>query len=140
MPCPILARSMKALTAAVLAGSALAAGPAHADLAEIKARGSLRVLVSADEQAEMYAVSPGGAPGFDREILDGFAGLQRVRVETVVRPFEDIIGALLKGQGDVIVGLVNTEARRRQLGFSVELLPTRLVVLTRKPHAATAKS
>jgi ABC-type amino acid transport substrate-binding protein len=130
---------MKALTAAIVAGWVLEAVPAHADLGEIKARGSLRVLVSADEQAEMYSVSPGGAPGFDREILDGFAGLQRVRVETVVRPFEEIIGALLKGQGDVVVGLVDTEARRRQLAFSVEVLPTRLVVLTRKPQPAIVK-
>jgi len=125
--------------AGALAVLALAALPAHADLAEIKTRGSLRVLVSADEQAEMYALNPDVAPGFDREILDGFASLQRVRVETVVRPFDDIIGALLKGQGDVVVGLVDTEARRRQISFSVEVLPTRLVVLTCKPQPAIRK-
>jgi ABC-type amino acid transport substrate-binding protein len=131
---------MKARAGAwALAVLALAALPAHADLAEIKTRGSLRVVVSADEQAEMYALNPEVAPGFDREILDGFASLQRVRVETVVRPFDDIIGALLKGQGDVVVGLVDTEARRRQISFSVEVLPTRLVVLTCKPQPAIRK-
>jgi len=127
------------IKAGLIALLALVAAPARADLAEVKARGTLRVLVSADEQPEMYAVSPGDARGFDREILDGFASLERVRVETVVRPFEDIIASLLKGQGDLIVGLADTEARRRQIAFSVEVLPTRLVVVTRKPHAPILK-
>ena len=119
----------------ILALMALAAVAARAaDLADIKARGTLRVLVSSDEQPEMYAVSPGGAPGFDHEILDGFANLQRLRIETVVRPFEEIMAALVKGQGDVIVGLVDTDARRRQMDFTGEVLPTRHVVVARKPQ------
>ncbi|HET7291588.1 MAG TPA: transporter substrate-binding domain-containing protein [Vicinamibacteria bacterium] len=126
----------KALT---LGLAIVAAAPASAELGDVKARGTLRVLVSADEQPEMYALAPGGAPGFDREVLDGFAGLQRIRVETVVRPFEAIIGALVKGEGDVLVGLVDTEARRRQIAFTGEVLPTRLVVLTRKPQPAIVK-
>ncbi len=108
---------------------------AFADLAEIKSKGTLRVLVMDDEQPEMYSTQTGAAPGFDREILDGFASLHRIRVETVVRPFEEIIATLVRGQGDLIVGLVDTEARRRQIGFSTEVLPTRHVVLTRRPQA-----
>src|SRR5262245_40985931 len=128
------------VTMAVSLGLALVAGaPARADLAEVKTHGALRVLVSSDEQPEMYAVTPASAPGFDREILDGFTNLQRIRVETVVRPFEEIIASLVKGQGDLIIGLVDTEARRRQIEFTTEVLPTRHVVVTRKPQPAILK-
>jgi ABC-type amino acid transport substrate-binding protein len=82
----------------------------------------------------MWSRAPGAAPGFDRELLEGFASLHRVKVETVVRPFEDIIAGLVKGQGDVIIGLAETEARRRQVAFTGEVLPTRNVVVTRKPQ------
>jgi ABC-type amino acid transport substrate-binding protein len=115
----------------------LLAAPAWADLAEVKERG-LRVLVASDEQAEMWA-DDAAAPGFDREILAGFAALQRTRVETIVKPFEEIIPALTKGQGDVAIGLVDTEARRQRVSFTAEVLPTRLVVLTRKPRAPIQK-
>jgi len=83
----------------------------------------------------MYSLKPGGAPGFDREIVEGFASLHRIKLETVPRPFEDIIAALVKDQGDVVVGLVDTEVRRKLIDFSAEVLPTRQVVLTRKPQA-----
>jgi ABC-type amino acid transport substrate-binding protein len=125
---------MKRLCVAVLAAF-VGAVPAFADMAEIKARGTLRVLVMDDEQPEMYAVQAGAAaPGFDREVLEGFASLHRVKLEAVVRPFEDIIASLVRGQGDAVVGLVDTEARRRQIAFTGEVLPTRHVVITRKPH------
>jgi len=124
---------MKTRLLAVVLACATAV-PAAADIAEIKARGTLRVLVSSDEQPEMYAVVSGGEPGFDREVLEGFASLNRVKLETVVRPFEEIIASLVKGQGDVIIGLVDTEARRRQIAFTGEVLPTRHVVVTRKPQ------
>jgi ABC-type amino acid transport substrate-binding protein len=114
--------------------AATAALPASADMADVKARGSLRVLVSSDEQPEMWSLAQGAAPGFDRELLEGFASLHRVKVETVVRPFEDIIAGLVRGQGDVIIGLAETEARRRQMAFTAEVLPTRNVVVTRKPQ------
>jgi L-cystine transport system substrate-binding protein len=117
--------------AAGLAGVVLPS--AAADLSALKARGTLRVLVASDEQAEMFALTPGGPPGFDREVLEGFARLNRIRVEPVVVPFEESIPALLKERGDVIIGLVDTEARRAQIDFTAEVLPTRTVVVTRKP-------
>lgn len=126
---------MGRVAAAVLLAGALAT-PALADMAQIKARGSLRVLVSADEAPEMWAIGSSAAPGFDREIAEGFASLNRLKVETVVRPFDEILAALSKGQGDLVIGLADTEARRRQFAFTAEVLPTRQVVLTRRPQPA----
>ena len=60
----------------------LLAGSAHAtDLPQIRERGSLRVLVSADEHPDWFSFEGGSNPGFEREILEGFARLQRVRLE-----------------------------------------------------------
>ena len=104
------------------------------DFPSMKSRGTLRVLVSTDEQPEMYSLQPAGNPGFDREILEGFASLHRIKLETVVRPFEEVISDLVKDQGDLIIGLVDTETRRKLIDFTTEVLPTRHVVLTRKPQ------
>jgi ABC-type amino acid transport substrate-binding protein len=51
-----------------------------------------------------------------------------------VQGFDNIIPALLKGDGDVICGILDTEARRRQVAFTVEILPSRLVAVTRRPR------
>jgi membrane-bound lytic murein transglycosylase F len=98
------------------------------------ARGVVRALVAADEVPEMFALVDSPRPGFEREILEGFARLQKVKLEVVpVQGFDNIIPALLKGDGDVICGILDTEARRRQVAFTVEILPSRLVAVTRKP-------
>jgi membrane-bound lytic murein transglycosylase F len=100
------------------------------------ARGVVRALVAADEVPEMFALVSGPRLGFEREILEGFARLQKVKLEVVpVQGFENIIPALLKGDGDVICGILDTEARRRQVAFTVEILPSRLVAVSRKPRS-----
>lgn len=105
------------------------------DLAEIKARGSLRVLVSADEEPEIFSFTAGPAPGFEREIIEGFAKLHRLNLQVVRVPsFADIIPALLKGDGDIIMAIIDTESRRKLVDFTVENLPSRHVVITRRPH------
>src|SRR5262245_46339532 len=83
-----------ALACLVLSGAAQAL-----DLKEIEARGTLRVLVSADELPEMFALAPGAsAPGFEREIIEGFARTHRCKPEVVTVPtFDQIIPMLLKG-------------------------------------------
>jgi peptidoglycan lytic transglycosylase F len=98
------------------------------------ARGVVRALVAADEVPEMFALVSGPRLGFEREILEGFARLQKVKLEVVpVQGFDNIIPALLKGEGDVVCGILDTEARRRQVAFTVEILPSRLVAVSRKP-------
>jgi ABC-type amino acid transport substrate-binding protein len=110
-----------------------------ADLPEVQKRGALRVLVSADESPEAFSLEPGGRPGFDRELLEGFARLQRVELEpVVVKRFADMIPRLKAGDGDLISGLLVTEARRREIDFTDEVLPARLVVVTREPRPALA--
>jgi membrane-bound lytic murein transglycosylase F len=94
----------------------------------------VRALVAADEVPEMFALVSGPRLGFEREILEGFARLQKVKLEVVpVQGFDNIIPALLKGEGDVVCGILDTEARRRQVAFTVEILPSRLVAVSRKP-------
>jgi ABC-type amino acid transport substrate-binding protein len=127
------------LRAAIL-GAWAAHGPAAgADFPEVKAKGVLRVLVSADESPEAFSFKAEGPPGFDRELLEGFARLHDVRLEPVpVKRFADIIPRLKAGDGDVISGIIATEARRREIAFTEEVLPARLVAVTREPRPAVA--
>lgn len=123
--------------AAAAAVVATAASPVTADLAEVKQRGTLRLLVILDDdEPEFVSPRADGAPGFDRELLDGFARLHQVGVELV--PASDwgaLVPQLLQGRGDLIVGrFTATDARRKSIDFTVETFPTRSVVVTRKPH------
>jgi len=124
------------LSILVLAG--LAAPAAAPDLDEVRARGTLRVLAVLDEnRPEFFSTAPGRPPGFDHEILQGFARLQRVKLEVVEQPgWGDLVPALLAEKGDVIAGrFSDTPARRREIDFTTEVFPSRYVVLTRRPHA-----
>ena len=108
-----------------------------ADLAAVKARGVLRVLaVELHEPDEFFQFS--GAPGFDREILEGFARLHAVRLEPVgVAGWHDLVPALVADRGDVVAGRFTvTEERKQRIAFTRETFPTRNVVLTRLPAPA----
>jgi ABC-type amino acid transport substrate-binding protein len=74
-------------------------------------------------------------PGFDREILEGFARLHRLTLETVpVTGWDQLVPALQAGRGDLVAGrFTTTEERRRLVNFTVEVFPTRNVVVTRRP-------
>ena len=89
---------------------------------------------------EFFPVPPGPRPGFDRAVLDGFAGLQRIKLEVVPVPgWDNLIPALLQGRGDLIAGRFTvTDTRLKQIAFTSEVFPSRNVVLTRKPHAPVA--
>jgi ABC-type amino acid transport substrate-binding protein len=129
---------MRTRVTGALAALLLAAGPAAAfDLPEIQARGSLRVIAADGEQPEMFDFDGDPAkPGLEREMIEGFARLKRLKLEVVkVGAFSERIPALLRGDGDVIVGLVDTAERRKQIDFTAEVLPVRHVVVTHKPKA-----
>jgi len=115
----------------------LLAVPARAtDLPEIQKHGSLRVLVVLDTQRpEFFSMKP-EAPGFDREILEGFAKLNGLKLDVISVPtWEGLIPALLEARGDVIAGrFTATELKRKSIQFTSEVFPRRLVVMTRKPH------
>jgi ABC-type amino acid transport substrate-binding protein len=106
------------------------------DFPEIQRRGSLRALVVLDTRRPEFFALPPARPGFDRELIAGFAQRHQLKLEVVTLPgWDDLIPALLANKGDVIVGgFRDTEARRRSVAFSVETFPTRIVVVTLKPH------
>jgi len=127
-----------ALLAAALVGSLV--GPlSAADLPAPSFAGRLRVLVSSDEMPEVFSFRGGDAPGFERELLEGFARTQKLELQVVqVKNWEQIIPMLVKGDGDLIVGIVDTEARRKRISFTKEIYPVRHVVVTRQPAAPVA--
>jgi ABC-type amino acid transport substrate-binding protein len=115
----------------------LCAAPALAlDLPELQKRGTLKVLgVVIEEEPQFLCLKPGAAPGFDHEVLDRFAQLNKLRIEIVpVAGYDGLIPALLKGKGDIIAGgFTATDSRRKQIVFSEEAFPTRNVIYNRKP-------
>jgi ABC-type amino acid transport substrate-binding protein len=132
-------RPRLALAWTALATWAVAIAPlGAADLPEIKSRGVLRVLVvSQEDTPEFLSLKQGTNPGFDREILEGFARTQGVRLDFVVVPSWDVLVSwLVEGRGDLIAGRVSsTQARRQKIDFTNEVFPTRVVILNRKPAA-----
>lgn len=126
-----LGRRSLAFSSILLLGGAPAA---QADFAEIKARGVLRVLVSADENPAWFSLGSGGPPGFERELFESFARLHKLKIEAVaVERWEQAIPDLVQGKGDVIAGINDTEARRRLIDFTAALVPSQHLVVTRKP-------
>jgi ABC-type amino acid transport substrate-binding protein len=110
-----------------------------ADLEQVRARNALRVIVAADESAETFALTPGPDPGFERELIETFARVQGVTLDVVTAAgYADRIPMLLKGDGDVIVAIFDTEDRRRQVDFTAEVMPTHNVAVTLKPAPVLA--
>ncbi len=112
---------------------------AAADFANAKARGVIRVLAATDENPEWFATRAAERPGFEREVLEGFARLHKLRFEVVgVKQWDDAIPMLVQKKGDILAGVNDTEARRKLIDFTEELLPARHVVITRKPQRPVA--
>ncbi len=109
------------------------------DLPAVRQEGILRVLLVPTElEPEFADLRSKSRPGFDLEILQGFARAQKVKLEIVkIDGWDKLIPALLAGRGDVIAGrFTDTAARRRQIRFTQPVFPTAVVVVTRKPHRA----
>jgi ABC-type amino acid transport substrate-binding protein len=105
------------------------------DLAALEKSGVLRVLAGEGEQPEMFSFASTGQPGFERELVEGFARLHKLKVEVhSVKRWEDRIPKLLQGEGDLVIGLVETPARREQIAFTSEVMPARHVAVSYKPH------
>src|SRR5262245_10871653 len=93
------------------------------DLPEVVRSGRLRVAAVVEEkEPEFLSLRPGGMPGFDREILEGFAHRQGVQIDFVVVPaWDGLIPVLLSGKSDLIAGRISdTPARRKQIDFTNE--------------------
>jgi ABC-type amino acid transport substrate-binding protein len=131
----MLARSPRRFLALLLAASAAPALSWSADLKQIETRGALRVLVSADESPEFFSFDSTTKPGFEREVLEGFVRLRRLRLEVVkAAQFDEVIPSILRDQADLATGIIDTEARRKQVAFTVEILPSRLLLVGRGPR------
>ena len=124
-------RTLAAALVLAFAGGVATAG----DLAEIKAKGVLRVIAQKDEAPEMYSQVAGTDPGFEREMVEGFAHLHGLKIVTVaVDNSAERIPALQKGSGDVIIGIVDTAERRKLVDFTSEVIPARHIVISyRRP-------
>ena len=97
----------------------------------------LRVLVPADEMPEMFSFDAKGEPGFEREVIEGFCRIHGLALDVVkVRDFDQIIPMLERGDGDVITGIVDTEARRQKVAFTSEMFPVRHMAISRRPGPA----
>jgi len=122
---------MRRALAALTTTLAFAASAFAADLPQIKSRGVLRVIAAADDAPETFSFAGGARPGFERELADGFAKLHGLRLEPVkVKLYSDRIPALVGGDGDLIVAIFDTEDRRKQVDFTVEVMPTHNVAVT----------
>jgi membrane-bound lytic murein transglycosylase F len=109
-------RTVALLSAVLLPLPAAAAG---SDLAEIRARGSLRVLIVGDEDDP--PISRDGSPGaIDRSLAEDFARRQGLTLETVwIERRHDILEELLAGRGDVAAtGLAITPDRAARVAFT----------------------
>jgi hypothetical protein len=92
------------------------------------------VLVAADEDPVWFSQRSSAAPGFEREVLEGFARLHKLRFEIVPVPrWDEAIPMLLRQAGDVLGGISNTPERRQKVDFTIELLPARSIVVTHRP-------
>jgi ABC-type amino acid transport substrate-binding protein len=128
----LVAAALSCLTPSFAAAPRVAAG----DLAQIMARGSVRVLAGADEDPVWFSIRKSESPGFEREVLEGFARLHKLRFEAVpVARWEEAIPMLLRQEGDILAGVSITPERQKRVDFSVELLPARSIVVTRRPGA-----
>jgi ABC-type amino acid transport substrate-binding protein len=101
------------------------------DWPEIQSRGRLRVLAYAYEYPEMFNFEPRSpaGPGLERELLESFCRANRISLE--VQKMEDFtkeIPMLLRDEGDLIIGIVNTAQRREQVAFTQEVFPVRFFV------------
>lgn len=118
-------------------------GSARADLPEIQARRRLQVLVvpwNGPDDFFTTMASPGDRPGLDREVLQDFCQVYGLRLDIVlVDAWDGLATSLAAGRGDIVAGRFSiTEARRQLIDFTVPVFPTRVVVVTRAPHARVA--
>src|SRR4029453_15246764 len=117
-----------------LAGALLALPAAAPDLEQIKSRGVIRVVVAGAQSPQTVALFPGAAPGVERELIESFARVQGLRLDVVKAPgYADRIPLLLRGEGDVIVAIFDTEDPRRQVDFTGEVMPPHNVAVNRAP-------
>jgi ABC-type amino acid transport substrate-binding protein len=119
------------ILAAAATGTWTPAAPA--DFADIRKAGKIRVVVS-DGAPEFFSMNPGRDPGLECEVLKGFCQLKGLTL-TMVRATspQAAIQILMKGGAEIAAGGLPTTAGGPEVQFSTEILPSRLVIVNRKP-------
>lgn len=113
------------------------------DLAEIRARGVLRLLAPRGQEDD--ALPRDGLPGSEwRQLAERFARSRGLEPQWIyVDSFADLIPALVQGRGDVIASnFSRTAERAEQVAFTRALQYVRELLVTRgetRPHGADAE-
>jgi len=137
--CPRPGGAARAILALALCLSGDAVSVRGADLGTIESKRRIRVLVAANEDPELFSSGKSDTPGFEREILDGWARRLQVRVEVVpARNHAELLARLTEGRGDLAVGLPKTPPALAAAAFTAVLWPQTQIVVARKPRAAPA--
>lgn len=102
-----------------LQGLTPAAGPADPRLAQILARGELRVGVSADRPPLNARNKSGEIVGFEVDIVRALAAAMGLETNFVVTPFAELIPAVERGDVDLAIsGLTMTPERNARVAFA----------------------
>ncbi len=140
MPTPIRSALSLVLPLALFAsllgfGAALAA-----DLAEIEARGSLRVAVSPLSPFVIKS-DDGKYTGFEIDAVGDLAARLGVDVELVETPFCELADAIVNGEADIIAsGYSNIASRRAMIDFTLPYHDTRYMLTLSKKAMKRAKT
>jgi glutamine transport system substrate-binding protein len=104
-------------------------------LSQVKERGRLVVLSSPHSASTfMREAAPGEFVGFDYEVMKTFASALAVALEVrKVASFDELIPALLRGEGDLIASSFSiTEERAKRVDFSDPYFPVVVMVVVRR--------
>ena len=109
-----LSLGLLSVSLSAAAAEAPAPAPAFGD------KGVLRVLRMDARPDDPFFNLSDERPGFDRELLEGFARLYKLRLEIVTVPsWEDLVPALLGKKGDIAAGRFTvTPARAKVIAFT----------------------
>ncbi len=104
------------------------------DLPDIKERGSLIAITSYSPIS--YFIYHGEPMGYEYELLQMLGEYMDLQVEIkLAKDFDEMIGMLNRGEGDMIAyGLTVTAERRQRVAFTKPMNITRQVLVQRKPE------
>ena len=126
------------LLAATLAGSTASRGAAAAAADTARSGQPLKVLAY---ETRPFFYRDGGKPaGLEFEILDYYARAKGRPLQVVwVDDFEQVIGRLARGDGDVAAAtLTATPERQRQVDFSARYFPVRVMLVEPRGQHTTS--
>jgi len=139
-----LRRRLLSVGATLLAGSALAATPAHAAddaLNAIQQRGTLRIGIEGTYPPFNYQDEKGQFVGFEIDLGNALAETLGVKAQFQPTKWDGLLAALDSGRIDVIINQVTiTDARQKKYRFSQPYTVSGIQAVTRTKDADTLQS